>query len=91
MVEEKILTEHPMGKAGKSINKKKYETLKQALVEALQNENLTHTELVNLVYEKLKDSFDGNVHWYMETVKLDLEARKVIERTKSKPPIYSLK
>lgn len=91
MTEEKILTEHPSGKSGKNISQVKYETIKHALMAALQKENLTHTELVNLVYENLKDTFEGNIHWYTETVKLDLEARKVIERTKSKPPKYSLK
>ena len=35
--------------------------------------------------------FSGNVSWYGETVKLDLEARKTIERTSAKPPKYRLK
>jgi hypothetical protein len=31
------------------------------------------------------------VSWYAETVKLDLEARKKIERTSSRPQKYRLK
>ena len=36
-------------------------------------------------------NFDGGVQWYGETVKLDLEARGVIERTNDKPQKYKLK
>jgi hypothetical protein len=32
-----------------------------------------------------------NISWYGETVKLDLEARKIIERTPSKPQRYRVK
>ena len=35
--------------------------------------------------------FYGSIAWYAETVKLDLEARKLIERTSSKPQKYRLK
>ncbi len=40
---------------------------------------------------RVKDDFEGGVQWYGETVKLDLEARQIIERTKSKPEKYKLK
>jgi hypothetical protein len=39
----------------------------------------------------LKKKFPGNISWYAETVKLDLEARKEIERTGSKPQKYRVK
>ena len=91
MTEEKILTKHPLGKSGKNINKQNYETLKEAIVSALQNRELTHTELLNQLNKSLKSKFSGNVSWYAETVKLDLEARRIIERTSSKPQKYRLK
>lgn len=91
MAEEKTLTKHPLGKSGKNISKQKYETLKKAILSALRNEELTHTELFNQLNKSLKSKFSGNVSWYGETVKLDLEARKVIERTSSKPQKYRLK
>jgi hypothetical protein len=47
VTEEKILTKHPLGKSGRNISKHKYETMKQAIVEALRNKELTHTELFN--------------------------------------------
>jgi len=91
MAEEKILTKHPLGKSGKNINKQKYETLKKTILSALQNKELTHSELFNQLTNSLKSKFSGNVSWYGETVKLDLEARKIIERTSSKPQKYRVK
>jgi hypothetical protein len=91
MGEEKILTKHPSGKSGKNIDKQKYETLKKAILSALQGKELTHTELFSQLNKALKSKFSGNISWYAETVKLDLEARKIIERTSSKPQKYRVK
>jgi len=91
MAEEKILTKHPLGKSGKNISKQKYDTLKKAILSALKNRQLTHTELFNHLNKSLKGRFSGNISWYGETVKLDLEARKMIERTSSKPQKYRVK
>ena len=91
MAEEKILTKHPLGKSGKNISRQKYEALKDTILSALKNRELTHTELFNELNKRLTSKFAGNVSWYGETVKLDLEARKMIERTSSKPQKYRLK
>ncbi|HEX9656644.1 MAG TPA: hypothetical protein VGB89_06995 [Bacteroidota bacterium] len=91
MTAEKILTKHPLGKSGRSISEHDYETIKRAIVEALRNKELTHTDLVNQLNKKLSGKFSGNISWYAETVKLDLEARRIIERTFSKPQKYRLK
>ncbi|MGE5209543.1 MAG: DUF6958 family protein [Alphaproteobacteria bacterium] len=91
MTEEKILTKHPLGKSGRNISKQKYDALKGAILFALQNRELTHTELFDQLKKRLTGKFTGNVSWYGETVKLDLEARKIIERTSSKPQKYRLK
>jgi len=87
----KILTKHPLGKSGKNIDKQKYETLKRAILSALRSTELTHTELFKQLYKSLNKKFSGNIGWYGETVKLDLEARKIIGRTSSKPQKYRLK
>jgi Family of unknown function (DUF6958) len=87
----KILTKHPLGKSGKNIHRKKYDTLKKAILSALRKNDLTHTELFSRVNERLDGKFSGNISWYGETVKLDLEARKIIERTASMPQKYRLK
>lgn len=91
MTEAKILTKHPLGKSGKNISKQNYETLKDAIVSALRNKELTHAELMNHLNKSLKGKFSGNISWYGETVKLDLEARKIVERTSTKPQKYRLK
>jgi hypothetical protein len=91
MAEEKILTKHPQGKTGRNINKKTYDTMKQTILAALGKKDLTHTELFEQLDKKLQGKADWNIGWYGETVKLDLEARKVIERTTSKPPKYRVK
>jgi len=88
---DKILTKHPVGKTGRNIERQKYEMLKQGILSALQDKELTHTDLFDHLNNTLRESFSGNVSWYAETVKLDLEARKIIERTSSKPQKYRLK
>ncbi|HMF45412.1 MAG TPA: hypothetical protein VKE29_01950 [Candidatus Udaeobacter sp.] len=90
MTAEKILTKHPLGKTGKNIDREKYETLKKAILSALRKNDLTHTELFGRLNKSLKGKFAGNISWYGETVKLDLEARNMIERTPSKPQKYRL-
>jgi hypothetical protein len=88
--EQKILTKHPQGKSGRNIDKQKYDTLKEAILSTLQGKELTHDELFDRLYKRVK-KFSGNVAWYAETVKLDLEARKMIERTSTKPQKYRLR
>ncbi len=88
---EKILTKHPLGKRGVNISQEKYAAVKKAILAALRKKQLTHTELSERVNKSLANKFDGSINWYGETVKLDLEARKIIERTSTKPPKYRLR
>lgn len=88
----KIQTLHPQpGKTNKKISLSKYDFIKENILSILSNNELTHTELMEALYAMVKDKFEGGVQWYGETVKLDLEARKLIERTTSKPEKYKLK
>jgi hypothetical protein len=79
MSEQRILTKHPHGKSGKNITKQNYETLKKAILSMLRNKELTHTEPFDRLEKRLRFTSSGNISWYGETVKLDLEARKIIE------------
>ena len=91
MKEEKIQTLHPQpGKTNKLISLEKYTVIKENILLILTDCEPSHTELMEKLYNKVKDSFDGGVQWYGETVKLDLEARNIIERTNSKPEKYKL-
>jgi len=92
MKNEKIQTLHPLpGKINKSITLDKYNFIKEHLLKALGKKQLTHTELMEALYNRVKDKFEGGIQWYGETIKLDLEARKIIERTATKPEKYKLK
>ncbi len=89
---EQIQTLHPdKNKTNKKISLDKYNTIKGQLLIILKNAELTHTELMEQLYQNVKDKFDGGVQWYGETVKLDLEARKIVERTGTKPDRYRLR
>jgi len=91
MKDDKILTKHPLGKSGKNIDKRKYDAVKKAVLSALGKKALTHDELFERLDRSLTGKFDGSIHWYGETVKLDLEARKIIQRNAAKPAKYRLK
>jgi hypothetical protein len=82
MDEEKILTLHPEeGKQGVNISRTKYEMIRQAILDAVRSQGIiTYHGLVSLVDYNLRNRFEGSVPWYVTTVKLDLEARGVIER-----------
>ncbi len=85
MAEDKVLTLHPQGKKGRSIDRQKYYLTRQAILDCLDKEDMTQDELVRCVVERLENKFEGSKGWYMESVKLDLEARRSIERYRSKP------
>ena len=91
MSEERILTKHPQGKSGKNITKQNYETLKKAILSMLRNKELTHTELFDELEKRLRPTFSANINWSGETVKLDREAREIIERIGSRPEKLRLK
>ena len=92
MKAEQIQTLHPQpGKVNKRISLEKYNVIKENLLAILNEFELTHTELMEKLYDNVKDSFEGGVQWYGETVKLDLEARQIIERTGTKPEKYRLR
>jgi hypothetical protein len=87
-MEEKIMTLHPkQGKNGVNISKRKYDIIREAIMEALGiSEEMTFTELNGQVHDRLAGRFDGSISWYVTTVKLDLEARGVIERIPGSRP-----
>ncbi|MBK8712376.1 MAG: hypothetical protein IPL97_10965 [Niastella sp.] len=92
MKKDTIQTLHPNpGKTNKKIATDKYHFIKENLLAILSCSTLTHTELMEALYAKVKDDFKGGVQWYGETVKLDLEARKIIERIPGKRERYRLK
>jgi len=68
----------------------KYEQMKSAILAVLKkHEPIEWREAMVFVEEELTD-FDGSIGWYYTTVKLDFEARGLIERSKGSPQILSL-
>lgn len=89
--DETIQTLHPTpGKTNKRISRQKYEVIRENLLAIVARSEPTHTELMEALYARIKDTFEGGVQWYGETVKLDLEARGVLTRSKTKPEKYRL-
>ncbi len=89
---EKIVTLHPAGKAGVNIDKQKYDTVREAILQSLQDHGaMTFKDLTAEVRRRLEGSFAGSISWYVTTVKLDLEARGEISRVpKSSPQVLTL-
>ena len=56
------------------------------IVDVLQEKEICVCELTEMVGKKLDSNFDGSTGWYTTTVKLDLEARGVIERIPNSSP-----
>lgn len=54
--------------------------MKQAIVKFLQQEDLSHADLIKKLETSLKDIFFDNISWYAETLVLDLQARGIIEK-----------
>ncbi len=85
--EEKILTLHPQGKSGVNILKRRYDFIKNYIVNTIsEHGTITFEKLGDMAIEELTNSFDGKVLWYIVTVKLDLEARGIIERIPKTSP-----
>jgi len=90
--EDKVKTLNPdKNKKGVNIDRDKYNTVKEAIIKCLQTQELTAYQIFDLLKKSLNGKFDGSINWYGETVKLDLEARGLIERIpKTKPQLYRL-
>ena len=91
MPDKKFQTLHPIaGKTNKLISAGKYDFIRTHILALLKGWEPFHLELMEALHERVKDEFDGSPHWYGETVKLDLEARGLIERFGSNPVRYRL-
>lgn len=83
----KILTLHPQGKKGVNISFEKYHFIKNFIIKTLAEKGeVTFENLTDMAVKELSDRFEGKVIWYMVTVKLDLEARKIIQRIPGTSP-----
>lgn len=87
----RIQTLHPEGKAGVNIDRDRYAQVFAAIMLALSGgSKLSHTDLVHYAEKHFAGTFDGSLNWYVEVVKLDLEARRMVRRLAGKPELYVL-
>ena len=81
------MTLHPAGKQGVNIDKGKYDMVRQAIEKTLQAQpGITFSGMTETVDKRIGDVFDGSISWYVTSVKLDLEARGVLERVDGRSP-----
>lgn len=85
---ERIMTKHPdPEKAGVNISKAKYDAVREAIVASiLDHGEITFQGLMDNVGQRLAGRFEGSVPWYVTSIKLDLEARGVVERIPGRGP-----
>jgi len=87
-MDDRITTQHPEeGKQGVNIDRRGYDLLRDEILTVIGTYGeITFSELVAVVYERLTGKFDGSISWYLVTVKLDLEVRGLIERIPGQKP-----
>jgi hypothetical protein len=84
--EERILTLHPGGKNGVRILKSRYDLMYDTLLGIFADyPEITYKDLSHISEEKLTGILDGSIPWLMETIKLDMLARGIIEKTSNNP------
>jgi len=87
MKDDRILTLHPQGKKGVNILRRRYDLIKEYILNSVkQHGEITYQDLSDQAEEDLANKFDGKVVWYVVSVKLDLEARGIIERIPKTSP-----
>ena len=85
--EEKFQTLHPQGKKGVNISKAKYDRIKAFILKTIKiHKQISYEKICDLALEEVQPTFEGKVIWYVVSVKLDLEARDLIERVPKTSP-----
>lgn len=84
---ERTMTLHPSGKRGSNITKARCAVVVQKIVENIAAAGvLLFKDLAAQAKARLLAEFNGAINWWTTTVKLDLEARGVIERVPGSSP-----
>ena len=92
---EKIRLIHPHGKKAVNMDKIKYDIIKKYLLACLKSGKKAYQkEIKEAITQNIKQNkieFQGSIDWYLEWVKLDLEAKREIFRIGEKSPYkYSI-
>jgi hypothetical protein len=89
--DDKIQLRHPLGKKAVRIDQERYDILRASILRVLRSTGGgSHAELVRAVAADLNSralAIEGSLEWYLESVKLDLEARGLIARDATRSPV----
>lgn len=88
-ITHKIQTLNPdKRKKGIRIDKSKYVIIRACIEECLKGAGeLTFKQLIQCVGVQLRKEDVGSINWYVEVVKLDMEARNIIARVPGTRPV----
>ena len=83
-----INTQHPdPSKQGVNISKAKYDVIHDEIIGFLGAAGSSSLqEITRAVADRIGDSFEGSIGWYVTTVKLDMESRGELVCDRSKSP-----
>ena len=84
---DRILTLHPQGRKGVHILRCNYDVIKDYILNIMHRKGvISYQDLNDWAIQDLSNTFDGKVPWYVVSVKLDLEARGIIEHIPGTTP-----
>ena len=82
---DRVLALHPSRPTTTRLRRDRYTAARRAILDAVRTHGpLTLDALVEAASDRLDPGL-GSLHWYVRTVKLDLEARGVLARDRSRP------
>ncbi|MFI4881732.1 MAG: DUF6958 family protein [Phycisphaerales bacterium JB064] len=89
--DSRIMTLHPEGKQGVNILRAKYDAIRDAILDVLADDatGVALASMAKRIAPQLPPELFPQGHgitWYVMAVKLDLEARGIIERTPGVKP-----
>jgi len=83
LITRKIIATHPKTRNEKKFDATIYEPFKEAIIQSLRrSKGKTFTELTDNVVKIIKKKmpgFKGSISWYTISIRLDLEARGIVE------------
>ena len=89
-MDQRVRLKHPQGKKPISMSREKYDLLKPMVLKYLRAKGkATFSAISSAITKDFKTNrteFEGSLPWHLEWVKLDLEARMVIQRVPDTSP-----
>lgn len=89
MSDDKIQLQHPEGKKLPQIDRAKYDAIHAEMTRIISEVGeIKPTALLARADENLQGKVEGNIAWYAESIKLDMEAKGEIVHDRKRGIIY---